>query len=611
MRIFHIAIVLLVATLTARQQSATASLEGIVVRAGSNEPVPKASVELRNATGNSLDTTADAEGRFFFPSVSPGVYRLVSSKAGYVDQQYGQRLKVTVPVSALSLSASPSVTLTGGERRQGVRIEMVRAGVISGRVVVRGKPVGNIDVKALKSSYELGQRVFTTVLSGRTDDLGDYRIFWLPAGQYYVVADVLELQAAAGSQSVMTGLDPASNPFFTSSINLRYIISRAIGAGGNDATMFVSMYPPGVPDWRDSTPIVLGEGSEVSGVNIQVNPVPSLHVRGSITGAPATPGRPSPVPSLSLVPVNAATNLGDAGITVITDANGNFDFSRVSPGAYRLSASLGSLHGRVSVDVRDRDINNVIVPLNPGVNITGRVVFEGTPAGNPDPRLSQLRISLLDDVIGGGFRQVNRNMATAMLVPRADGSFTIPAAANAAIATGNYHVLVGPILTAAAGWASPPASIPVQLMPAATVPPILETTYVKSIRMGDLDVLNDGLRLTSQPGEPLVILVGTNPGSLEGRVVNSRQQPAEGSTVVLVPESGLQFRTNHKFTSTDASGRFHITKIPPGEYSVYAWDDVEPGAWQDPDFIRAYRSRAVSVHINEGRASTIDPMTLP
>ena len=165
-----------------------------------------------------------------------------------------------------------------------------------------------------------------------------------------------------------------------------------------------------------------------------------------------------------------------------------------------------------------------------------------------------------------------------MATPGPDGSFAIPPAANTAIPTGNYRVLVGPILTAAAGWASPPASIPTQLMSIAAVPPTLETAYVKSIRMGDLDVLNDGLRLASQPSEPLVILIGTNPGSLEGRVFDSQPHPVAGSTVVLIPENGLQFRTNHKFTSTDASGKFQITKVPPGDYSVYAWDEVELGA---------------------------------
>jgi len=102
MRILHIAIVVLVAALTPPQQPATASLEGIVVRSGSSEPLAKATVELRNAAGNSLATTTDEEGRFVFPNVLAGEYRLVSSKAGYVDQQYGQRVKVTVPGLAFS-----------------------------------------------------------------------------------------------------------------------------------------------------------------------------------------------------------------------------------------------------------------------------------------------------------------------------------------------------------------------------------------------------------------------------------------------------------------------------------------------------------------------------
>jgi hypothetical protein len=605
MRTIHVAVLIIVALLTTPQQPASASLQGIVVRNDTGEPLPKASVELRGGTISSLVATTDAEGRFFFPAIPPGDYRLVASKTGYVDQQFGQRLRITVPVGALTSQASPTINLSSGQRLEGVRIEMIHAGVISGRVVVNGKPAGNVDVKALMSSYELGQRVFTTVLSARTDDLGDYRIFWLPPGSYYIAAEVLELQAAANSQTVLTGLDPSSNPFFSSSMPLRYVISRAIGAGGSDTTMFVPMYPPGVPDSRDSTPVVLGDGSEVSGINIQVNPVPALHVRGTVTGIPPTPGRRPFIP-ISLMSLNAETNVADAPL----DANGNFDFSRVSPGQYLISASNlinGTLHSRVSVDVRDRDVN-VVISLAAGVSITGNVSFDG-PAVSPDTRMAELRISLLDDAITGGFRQANRNLTTALVTPRPDGSFRIPTTTNVTIPTGNYRVFVSPLLMPDAGWASPPAAIPGALMPTTPVPSRLETAYVKSIRLGDVDVLNGGLRLASQPGESLEIVIGTNPGSVEGRVVNSQQQSAAGSIVVLIPENGLQFRTNHKFTSADASGKYQMTRVPPGDYSAYVWTDVKPGAWQDPDFIRGSRNRAVSVHVDEGKRTTLDLVT--
>src|SRR5687768_531399 len=73
MRILLTAVFVLV-TISA-QQLTTASLEGFVVRAGTIEPVPKASVELRSGSFTTLVTTADSEGRFFFPKVLPGDYQ--------------------------------------------------------------------------------------------------------------------------------------------------------------------------------------------------------------------------------------------------------------------------------------------------------------------------------------------------------------------------------------------------------------------------------------------------------------------------------------------------------------------------------------------------------
>jgi hypothetical protein len=118
--------------------------------------------------------------------------------------------------------------------------------------------------------------------------------------------------------------------------------------------------------------------------------------------------------------------------------------------------------------------------------------------------------------------------------------------------------------------------------------------------MGDADILNDGLHLQAQPQEELLIVIGTNPGAIQGRVVDDRKQPVPTASVVLIPEGGIRFRVDHKFTSTDASGRFQLTSIPPGDYKVFAWEDIEKGRWQDPDFVRDYESRGKRVHIEEG-----------
>jgi hypothetical protein len=38
--------------------------------------------------------------------------------------------------------------------------------------------------------------------------------------------------------------------------------------------------------------------------------------------------------------------------------------------------------------------------------------------------------------------------------------------------------------------------------------------------------------------------------------------------------------------------------MPPGNYQLFAWDDVEPDAWFDPDFLRPIESRAASVKLH-------------
>jgi len=174
--------------------------------------------------------------------------------------------------------------------------------------------------------------------------------------------------------------------------------------------------------------------------------------------------------------------------------------------------------------------------------------------------------------------------------PQPDGSFTVigvPAA-------GEYRVLVGPLLTSA----TPPDSTPTP------VPPALQSLYVKSIRMGDIDVLNDRLHLENLSRDPLLIVIGSNPGKLDGQTLNNRQQPVGGMTVVLVHDNGLRYRVNEKTAVSDTAGRFEFQNVPPGNYKLFAWDSVEPGAWQDPDFMRSYESRGIPVHIDEGASAS-------
>ena len=121
-----------------------------------------------------------AGGQFSFQNLEPGQYRLSATRNGYVRMEYGAR--------------SPNrpglpITLNPGQKLADVVLQLMPAGTISGRVFDRdGEPLANVTVEALKYSYQEGQRVMNVVQTARTNDLGEYRLFWLQPGQYFVSA---------------------------------------------------------------------------------------------------------------------------------------------------------------------------------------------------------------------------------------------------------------------------------------------------------------------------------------------------------------------------------------------------------------------------------------
>lgn len=87
--------------------------------------------------------------------------------------------------------------------------------------------------------------------------------------------------------------------------------------------------------------------------------------------------------------------------------------------------------------------------------------------------------------------------------------------------------------------------------------------------MGNADVLNDGLHVSGPPDSALEIIIGTNSGSIEGSVVNSRNEVLANRTVVLAPDVRLRQRSDlYKVASTNNAGRFRMQDIAPGDYKL-------------------------------------------
>ena len=74
------------------------TIQGVVIAAGTGEPLHKATVQARPAGGRGTNpqaqgssTETDAMGRFELKDLPPGRYYLSAQHNGFVNQQYGQR----------------------------------------------------------------------------------------------------------------------------------------------------------------------------------------------------------------------------------------------------------------------------------------------------------------------------------------------------------------------------------------------------------------------------------------------------------------------------------------------------------------------------------------
>jgi hypothetical protein len=225
-----------------------------------------------------------------------------------------------------------------------------------------------------------------------------------------------------------------------------------------------------------------------------------------------------------------------------------------------------------NLDVGNEDIENINVTINLGSTVGARATIEGRQEGDPD--LAKLRVSL--DAVPNGVAMVT--------------SFNGVATANGTVSIPNV-------------W---PADyrLSVQAMPA--------NAYVKSIRLGQLDLLADVLRVPAQLSGQVEIVVGTDSATVEGRVVNDRQETASNVKVALVPDAPLRRRGDlYRTTATDRNGGFRLTAVAPGDYKIFAWEEAEDGAWRDSEFLRFDETRGKAVRVNSLRTETVSVVVIP
>ena len=51
---------------------------------------------------------------------------------------------------------------------------------------------------------------------------------------------------------------------------------------------------------------------------------------------------------------------------------------------------------------------------------------------------------------------------------------------------------------------------------------------------------------------------------------------------------------------------FVLLRMVPGDYKAFAWMDIEPGAWQDPEVLQRYENQGQPVSVTSGSKLNID-----
>jgi protocatechuate 3,4-dioxygenase beta subunit len=506
-----------------------ATLTGSVLRAGDGTPVAKAVITFRRADrgAQAYGATTDASGRFTATGVQAGRYRVTIERQGY--SPYGQQ------------SANPTtgmVNVTAGQDVTGLVYRLVPGGVVTGRVLDEdGEPTAGVRVQLQRYRYNQGRRQVVSAGNATTNDLGEYRMYGITPGRYYV---------SASYQSRM-------RPF----------------PGNEQDIAYSSVYYPGAPDLARALALELGAGAELRGIDFRLRPAPTVRVRGRVTGLPA--GTAAMVTLVSAD--DAGGGMAARGRSQI-DSSGNFEFRGVTPGNYIVLAQAGGgrggrgmgggasgMRGRTAVQVGSGDLENVQVYLSGPVNVAGAVRLDGE---------GQLPANLRVTLQPGASEPMGM---PAQGQAQSDGSFVLPQ-----VMPGTYDVRV-------AGLSG--------------------TAYLKSIRLGSADFTERGLEIGPQGAGGLDLVVSLDGATVEGTVTNREQEPIV-ATIALVPSGPrASLPQLYKISTSDASGKFTLQGIAPGDYKVFAWEEIEQGSWFDPDVIKRYDSFGQSVNLREKGRETV------
>ncbi|HZD96414.1 MAG TPA: carboxypeptidase-like regulatory domain-containing protein [Candidatus Sulfotelmatobacter sp.] len=352
---------------------------------------------------------------------------------------------------------------------------------------------------------------------------------------------------------------PMSRPFETGSLV----------AEAQDA--YAALYYPGVSDVDSASLVSLPEGGEFSDVDFRLRKLRAVTVRGRVVSplGKFLGGQVQVV--LAHNERNAASYI-DRASAVVDAVTGRFEIHGAAPGSYLLVASqlMGGrlLMGRAPLEVSSTTpAEEITVALVPAFDIQGAIVMEGTRGNLPN---LIVRLTPSEGLTPGP-------QPLSKVAP--DGSIRL-----SGVTPGLWTL---------------------------TLDALPEGLWVKTATFADSEVgtgefhVNEGTR-----GQIRVVLA--NNGARISGTVTANGQPCL-ATVVLAP-AAPELRGSHQLyrvTNTTERGLFILKGIPPGAYRLFAFQEIAPFEWLDPEQLRLVEALGEPLSLGEGENVLRDLVVIP
>ena len=505
-------------------QQRLCAIKGTVTNAVTGEGLRKAFVRLEGK-GGSYPTVTDSGGRFLLENIQPGTYTLDAEHQGFIESRFGESQGVRLEIQ-----------LTPGQILTDITIKLTPQAVISGRVVDEDGDIWTHSVVDIfRSAFQHGRRQLEGFTGAEVNDQGEFRIGQLPPGRYY-------LSAAPDSRWESRNRPPEK---------------------GIDSLRLPTWYPSSA-DSESSTPVTVGPGDQLPGLEIRLRRGSVHAIRGTLVGSESIPEERGQFKRQISANASAAGAVGGGGVI---RSDGTFEIPNVPSGTYQIQVRQGfpPLHlGSLKVQLGDRDLEDVSVPLVPPRPVKGFIQFEEKGTA----RLSGFTVQMESFLHGWNPSAVSRE----------DGSFEFPL-----VGSERYRVYTN----AGSGY------------------------YLKQIRYGDA-LSSDGTISLTGAIENLILILSARGARVTGTVTGAGEpgNPAEQAKgivatfqVVLVPKAAPG---NPRLATFDQNGTFSLSDIPPGKYSLYAFEGVPSGAWEDSAFMQEVSGSGTEIELVEGDVRSVD-----